>query len=346
VVSSPDAKDFFHFVPMAWTSAGEDGKLWRGRLAAREARGHMRHLASSLWATLILLIGVSAPAPAAEDPAAETIRYCYTLRSAPPEPVCIREAAFYADVCGAIETFAGQWRLPPGYFARLVWQESRFDPLALSTAGAQGIAQFMPSTARLRGLKNAFDPAEALARSAEYLRFLTDKFGNLGLAAAAYNGGEGRMARFLSAGGSLPAETRHYVEIITGRAVEHWFSEPVKAIDFRLDASLPFAEACVRMANTQSVPRLDRPAGEWQPWGVLLAEHFSQSVAIRKFERTQQRHAGVIGGEKLLLLQARNPSFGRRLRHRAMLGRDTREEAEELCTRLRSEGAACVVKKN
>src|SRR5690606_38270814 len=122
-------------------------------------------------------------------------------------------------------------------------------------------------------------------------------FGNLGLAAAAYNGGEGRMTRFLTAGGSLPTETRDYVQIVTGLPVEHWSSEPEKTVDFQLDAKLPFTEACVKMANTRSVPRLDRPAGEWQPWGVLLAEHFSQDIAIRKFERTQQQHTAIIGNE-------------------------------------------------
>jgi len=114
-------------------------------------------------------------------------RSCYS--SSPSAPawtaVCIRQEQFFRDTCGAIQLFAWREQLPAGYFARLIWQESRFDPFALSIAGAQGIAQFIPSTARLRGLRNAFDPSEALAKSAEYLRFLTDKFGNLGLAAVA-----------------------------------------------------------------------------------------------------------------------------------------------------------------
>jgi hypothetical protein len=285
---------------------------------------------------------------AAEDTDADAanIRYCHTLQSATPASVCIGQAEFFADVCKAIETFAGQWRLPAGYFARLVWQESRFDPLALSTAGAEGIAQFMPSTARLRGLRNSFNPAEALAKSAEYLRFLTNKFGNLGLAAAAYNGGEGRMSRFLSVGGGLPAETRYYVEIITGYPVEHWLTDSVDDMDFELDAELPFSEACLRMANTQSVPRLDQPPGEWQPWGVLLAQFFSRDTTVRKFEQVQQQHAGILGDEKLMLLQARNPAFGPRLRYFAMLGRETREAAEALCADLRQAGGSCVVRKN
>ena len=59
--------------------------------------------------------------------------------------------------------------LDAGFFARLIWQESRFDPNALSHANARGIAQFIPSTALLRGLKDPYNPADALEHSAHYL---------------------------------------------------------------------------------------------------------------------------------------------------------------------------------
>ena len=282
---------------------------------------------------------------AAEAPDEPPIRYCRALSGA-ATPICIGETDFFADVCGAIEIYAKQWRLPPDYFARLIWQESHFDPLALSIAGAQGIAQFMPSTARLRGLRNSFDPTEALAKSAEYLRFLVDKYGNLGLAAGAYNGGEGRMSRFAAAGGFLPGETRNYVEIITGRSVEHWLAERPEAVDFSIDRALGFAGACIEMARAESVPNLERPPGEWRPWGILVAQNFSQGVAIRQFERVQHAHPTVLGNEKLMLLLARNPSFGPRLRHYAMIGRETRKEAEALCASLQRDGGSCVVRKN
>jgi hypothetical protein len=57
--------------------------------------------------------------------------------------------------------------LPVDFFARLIWQESRFDPTAVSRAGAQGVAQFMPATANARGLADPFDPIEAIAHSAK-----------------------------------------------------------------------------------------------------------------------------------------------------------------------------------
>jgi membrane-bound lytic murein transglycosylase MltF len=108
------------------------------------------------------------------------------------------------------------------FFTRLIWQESRFDPSQVSPAGAQGIAQFMPPTAAARGLADPFDPVTALQESASYLRELRNTFGNLGLAAAAYNAGAYRVSRWLSHAGSLPDETVDYVQIVTGRSVGEW----------------------------------------------------------------------------------------------------------------------------
>ena len=71
-------------------------------------------------------------------------------------------------------------------FCRVIWQESPFNARAVSSKGAQGIAQFMPRTADWRGLSNPFDVIAALKASASYLRDLRDRFGNLGLAAACH----------------------------------------------------------------------------------------------------------------------------------------------------------------
>ncbi|OEO31434.1 hypothetical protein VW23_016135 [Devosia insulae DS-56] len=275
-------------------------------------------------------------------------RSCYAADPSAPSwtAVCIRQDTFFRDTCGAIQLFAWREQLPAGYFARLIWQESRFDPFALSTAGAQGIAQFIPSTARLRGLRNAFDPSEALAKSATYLRFLTDKFGNLGLAAAAYNSGEGRTSGYLKGVNYLPAETRFYVEIVTGRDPDAWLAEVPPDVDYAIGKDEPFIDACVKMAEAEQVPSLDRQPSEWKPWGVLLAQNFSQGVVIRRFERVQANYPKVLGSEKLMLLMARNPNFGPRLRHYAMIGRDNRAEADALCAKLLAAGGSCIVRKN
>jgi membrane-bound lytic murein transglycosylase B len=92
----------------------------------------------------------------------------------------------------------------------------------VSRAGAQGIAQFMPETAATVGLDNPFDPLQAIAASARLLRNLVKQFGNLGLAAAAYNAGPRRIQDWLARKGKLPEETQHYVKTITGRPAETW----------------------------------------------------------------------------------------------------------------------------
>jgi soluble lytic murein transglycosylase-like protein len=97
------------------------------------------------------------------------------------------------EVCRTLEQAAAQNALPVEFFARVIWQESRFSASAVSRKGAEGIAQFMPRTADWRGLADPFDPIEALRHSAGYLRELRERFGNLGLAAAAYNAGPSRL---------------------------------------------------------------------------------------------------------------------------------------------------------
>jgi soluble lytic murein transglycosylase-like protein len=112
--------------------------------------------------------------------------------------------------------------LPKEFFARLIWKESRFDPNAVSPVGAEGIAQFMPGTARMRGLADSFDVEQAIPASARYLGELKTGFGNLGLAAAAYNAGENRVSRWLQSGGFLPLETEDYVLDIMGEPADNF----------------------------------------------------------------------------------------------------------------------------
>src|SRR5690606_11705240 len=106
-------------------------------------------------------------------------------------------------VCDLVEAHAKKNDLPAAFCARLIWKESRFDPNAVSPVGAEGIAQVMPGTAKMRGLANSFDIEEAIPASARYLGELKTGFGNLGLAAAAYNAGESRVSRWLASGGFL-----------------------------------------------------------------------------------------------------------------------------------------------
>ncbi len=141
------------------------------------------------------------------------------------QPDVASEAAARPDVCTTLVAAARDNELPPAFLARLIWQESRFDPQSVSPAGAVGIAQFMPQTASEVGLSDPYDPSEALPASARLLNKLHREFGNLGLAAAAYNAGSGRIRDWLSNRQSLPRETQNYVRIITGNSARDWTDE-------------------------------------------------------------------------------------------------------------------------
>src|SRR4051812_7640489 len=134
----------------------------------------------------------------------------------------IDQTNFPLAICIALGREAMANDLPVEFFTRLIWQESRFNSHARSHVGAEGIAQFMPGTARWRGLVDAYDPFQALRESAKWLAELQKQFGNRGLAAAAYNAGPGRIQRWLAGHTFIPLETRHYVRIVTGHPAEEW----------------------------------------------------------------------------------------------------------------------------
>ena len=99
--------------------------------------------------------------------------------------------------------------MQPELLAAQLQAESGFNPNAVSPAGAQGIAQFMPATARAVGLRDPFDPEQAIDAQARLMSGLLRQFGTIPLALAAYNAGPGAVQRY---NGVPPfAETRAYV---------------------------------------------------------------------------------------------------------------------------------------
>src|SRR5262245_45980452 len=157
------------------------------------------------------------------------------------------------EICDTLVQSAQSNALPVPFFIRLLLQESGFRPDAVSRAGAQGIAQFMPETAANVGLDNPFDPLQAIAASARLLRDLVKQFGNVGLAAAAYNAGPRRIQDWLIKKGKLPNETQHYVKIITGRPAETWKSTKTTAHSaLPLPRPAPCQDAAVQIASDAS----------------------------------------------------------------------------------------------
>ncbi|HUQ38207.1 MAG TPA: transglycosylase SLT domain-containing protein [Aestuariivirga sp.] len=257
------------------------------------------------------------------------------------------KVAYAAEVCGLLSLHAQRNSLPVDFFTRLIWKESIFDAQAVSPAGAEGIAQFMPGTAKLRGLKNSFDHREALAAAAEYLAFLTGKFGNLGLAAAAYNFGEDGTSAWLQNRRTLPAETEDYVLAITGHAAAEWRA-PKTTFDIPgLGGSGSFTQTCAKLVLREMLPPSPvTRRSPTKPWGVVIAGGFSEARTLTTFERVKSRYAALLKDELPMVVRTRDLSRGRKLLVRVMIGRNTRQEAEALCARLRAQSGACIVDKN
>lgn len=265
-----------------------------------------------------------APAPAADAPVGETPDQA---ESSPPKtgvaespqvtadvPMPIKRpppikdrvvARSHHEICTSVAESAHSNDLPLPFFIRLLFQESGFKPDVVSRAGAQGIAQFMPETAATVGLNNPFDPTQAIAASARLLGDLVRRFGNLGLAAAAYNAGPRRIQDWLDKKGKLPEETLHYVKTITGRPAETWKGR-VKA---KLAAVLPREAPC-----QESVTAIAAKMSGLSARRMVAAAKTSTIIAERKSAKSETRHGKIrdTGGKGAIQLAAASKKERRR----------------------------------
>jgi hypothetical protein len=255
-------------------------------------------------------------------------------------------------LCLMIEAAAKENDLPLEFFARVIWQESRFQsdtvgPVTRSGQRAQGIAQFMPGTARERRLLDPFDPVQALPKSAEFLSELRSQFGNLGLAAAAYNAGPKRVQDWLASSGYMPQETRNYVSAITGLSVDDWAKagrsgktpEPPQTSNCRELIAL------LKRAPNAFVTQLEHRAtlAAAKRWGVQVAAGFNRDHALAMYARAMKGLSTPINDPNdLLLFRSRGTSSFYQVR----FATDTRQEADNLCGHIRRAGGACLVKRN
>jgi hypothetical protein len=233
--------------------------------------------------------------------------------------------------------------LPIDFFSALIWQESRFDPQAVSRAGAQGVAQFMPATASQRGLADPFDPVDAITKSAQLLRDLQQEFGNLGLAAAAYNAGPGRVHGWLAGRRDLPGETRSYVRLVTGRSAEEWANAKPAPADMPIASSPPCPQTAglVVNANSHATPPRAIPI---DPWSVELVGSSSATGALAAYRQLQQKYSTILAGhEPRVAFHGVMRDMGWA---RVRVDAESRSSAERLCRSLRAAGAGCDVLRN
>ncbi len=255
------------------------------------------------------------------------------------------------SICLLIESAAKSYDLPVDFFTRLIWQESRFQtdavgPTTHQRDRAEGIAQFMPGTAAERGLSDPFNPVQALPKSAEFLSELRSRFGNLGLAAAAYNSGPHRVDEWLAGSASLPSQTQNYVLAITGLSASEWqksqgdpkhddigCEETIAALGGKPSALFTKLEQSVATAVTQ-------------PWGIQLSAGFSRENALQNYARAIKDLESIIGQQDPIILQSLLRSRGTRPFFQVRIGAATRPEANKLCAQIQASRHACIVLRN
>jgi hypothetical protein len=287
---------------------------------------------------LTILLTAAPAAVLAGDPAAGQAE---RNENRPGEPSASSEPS---SICQALATAAAANELPIEFFTRLIWQESRFKPEVVSRAGAQGVAQFMPGTARLRGVEDPFNPLEAIAKSAQLLRDLNREFGNLGLAAAAYNAGPGRVRDWLGGRRPLPGETRAYVRLVTGRTAEEWAAGQKDPVEMPLPKSVPCSQIVVTLGPpTSDAPPL--PPERVKPWGVELVGGPTPAKALTRYRELQSKYAAILAGHDHSHVVIRGV-IGEMGAARVRVDSETRADATKLCADLRSAGWYCDVLRN
>ncbi len=118
-----------------------------------------------------------------------------------------------------IDKASRAYGVDPGLIRAVIKAESNFNPQAVSSAGAQGLMQLMPSTARGLGVTNSFDPEQNVMAGTKFLKQMLERYGgNLNAALAAYNWGPGNLEK---KGGELPSETRAYMKKVKGYYAEY-----------------------------------------------------------------------------------------------------------------------------
>jgi Transglycosylase SLT domain/SPOR domain len=259
------------------------------------------------------------------------------------------------SICLILESAAAANGLPLEFFARVIWQESRFQPNAVGPMTrrgyrAQGIAQFMPYTADERGLLDPFNPVAALPKAAEFLSELRSEFGNLGLAAAAYNAGPGRVRGFLGGRGGMPAETRNYVRAITGRSVDEWatLGREGGKDGIAKPTSCRQLAALLKEQPSFFIGELERHVreGALRPWGVQLSAGFSRARVLEAYARIERQYRALLENLDPMILRTVLRSRGTGGFYQVRVGADTRAAANKLCADLTAKGAACMVLRN
>ena len=216
----------------------------------------------------------------------------------------------------------------------------------------------MPATARWRGLVNPFDPHWSVRESARWLGELRDQFGNLGLAAAAYNAGPRRVQEWLDGKRGLPSETQAYVRIISGRGAADWARPGMKDHN----RFLPTEPDCLIQELTQAAAFRMQP-GTKKPkppdgrqeavdtvkplaWSLQLIGDRSEAQALTEYRSLQKKFPMILGARPPVVVKKQLGGRGPALWYQVRVAEQSRNAADALCSRLKSVGGQCLVLNN
>jgi len=299
-------------------------------------------LALAWWLAFAAIVNAQQPDPDRPTQPDDASGSAPSIAAAPDQQTGVQ------TICQMVEAAATANELPFEFFARVIWQESRFrsdvvGPVTRSGQRAQGIAQFMPMTAAERLLRNPFDPAEALPKSAKFLRDLHEQFGNFGLAAAAYNAGPTRVRDWLAGRRTLPSETQAYVRIVTGRRAEEWRPQAtLSTLNVTVPADMPCEKIAARAPKPKELPNKDT-----SPWGVQLIGDRSEVKALAAYRALQKKHEAILGKYQPMVIRTTTVKMSAApIWTRVRIAAGSRQVAETLCSRLRAAGENCLVQPN
>lgn len=196
------------WLAMGAPAIANDGDNGEAGYRVAERDGEFQLIEHGIWARQSQSIAEASAAPL---PPIQPMATVSARHSGSGKATNYRRAIYLPHVVAMEARFS----LPGGLLDALVWTESRYNPLAVSKAGAGGLGQLMAGTARELGVANRFDPRANLEGSARYLRQMLDEFGVVHLALAAYNAGPGAVRR----AGGIPknGETPRYVRDVLRR---------------------------------------------------------------------------------------------------------------------------------
>lgn len=288
-----------------------------------------------IW--IALLLGLAGAAQAQTRPLDGPGRRCSDGLYGPVQ--CLRAQHHPFDLCQMLEQTARHHFLDPGFLARLIWQDSRFELGRISAAKLVAEPQLNSDKPGLGDVSEHLNPAQIVERTGRYIAYLKQEDGNIGLAAMAYDAGERGAFGFMAGNVALRQRSVEFVKLVTGISAERWRNDPPDSHDFSLSPELDFMNACIALAHGRA---LHPPGTKLDPWGVQLGKIYPMNRA--KLEHARRvRSCPQISAQKVDYVAQQHRFAGRRALWMARIAQTGRDAALALCAEIRQSGCACRV---